>query len=110
MIARRGVAHGSGVGKVRWVVEQAFAWLHQFKRLRICYERRADIHQGLLALACSLITMSREPCSHPDDAIIGMGGPEKGQEVIGGQMPQTPGAAAELCSVVAMKSSPAARA
>ncbi|MFH9476040.1 hypothetical protein ACH4L7_19645 [Streptomyces anulatus] len=54
--------------------------------------------------------MSREPCSHPDDAIIGMGGPEKGQEVIGAQMPQTPGAAAELCSVVAMKSSPAARA
>ncbi|GGR59664.1 hypothetical protein GCM10010236_10490 [Streptomyces eurythermus] len=34
MIARRGVAHGSGLGKVRWVVERAFAWLHQFKRLR----------------------------------------------------------------------------
>ncbi|MGX5207199.1 IS5 family transposase [Streptomyces violaceus] len=35
MIARRGVDHGSGLGKVRWVVERAFAWLHQFKRLRI---------------------------------------------------------------------------
>jgi transposase len=32
--ARRGVAHGSGPGKVRWVVERAFAWLHAFKRLR----------------------------------------------------------------------------
>lgn len=42
MIARRGVAHGSGPGKFRWDVERAFAWLHQFKRLRIRYERRAD--------------------------------------------------------------------
>ncbi|MCF3181410.1 IS5 family transposase, partial [Streptomyces polychromogenes] len=42
VIARRGVAHGSGLGKVRWVVERAFAWLHQCKRLRIRYERRVD--------------------------------------------------------------------
>lgn len=57
LIARRGVAHGSGLGKVRWVVERAFAWLHQSKRLRIRYERRADLHQGLLELACSLICL-----------------------------------------------------
>src|SRR5690606_21633749 len=30
-IARRGTAHGSGLGTRRWVVERAFAWLHQFK-------------------------------------------------------------------------------
>lgn len=48
-----------GLGKVRWVVERAFAWLHQFKRLRIRYERRADLHQGLLELACSLICLRR---------------------------------------------------
>ncbi|WP_328724189.1 IS5 family transposase [Streptomyces sp. NBC_00259] len=59
LIARRGVAHGSGLGKVRWVVERAFAWLHQFKRLRIRYERRADLHQGLLELACSIICLRR---------------------------------------------------
>ncbi|MFF8280801.1 IS5 family transposase [Streptomyces lateritius] len=59
VIARRGAAHGSGLGKVRWVVERAFAWLHQFKRLRIRYERRADLHQGLLELACSLICLRR---------------------------------------------------
>ncbi|WP_406314709.1 IS5 family transposase [Streptosporangium sp. NBC_01639] len=59
MIARRGVTHGSGLGKVRWVVERAFAWLHQFKRLRIRYERRADLHQGLLELACSIICLRR---------------------------------------------------
>ncbi|MFB7252588.1 transposase [Streptomyces nojiriensis] len=46
MIARRGVAHGSGLGKVRWVVGRAFAWLHQFKRLRTRYERRADLTRG----------------------------------------------------------------
>ncbi|WP_133886092.1 IS5 family transposase [Streptomyces sp. BK208] len=59
VIARRGAAHGSGLGKVRWVVERAFAWLHQFKRLRTRYERRADLHQGLLELACSVICLRR---------------------------------------------------
>lgn len=55
LIARRGVAHGSGLGKVRWVIERGFAWLHAFKRLRTRYERRADIHLGFLQLACALI-------------------------------------------------------
>jgi transposase len=54
-IARRGVAHGSGLGKIRWVVERGFAWLHAFRRLRTRYEHRADIHLGLLQLACALI-------------------------------------------------------
>ncbi len=54
-IARRGVAHGSGLGKVRWVVERGFAWLHAFKRLRTRWERRDDLHLGLLQLACALI-------------------------------------------------------
>lgn len=59
LIARRGVAHGSGLGRTRWVVERTFAWLHQFKRLRIRYERRADLHQSLLELACSIICLRR---------------------------------------------------
>ncbi|MFF3600898.1 IS5 family transposase [Kitasatospora indigofera] len=58
-IARRGVAHGSGLGKIRWVVERTFAWLHQFKRLRIRYEIRADLHHSLLQLACSIICLRR---------------------------------------------------
>ncbi|WP_189272096.1 transposase [Kitasatospora griseola] len=58
-IARRGVAHGSGLGKTRWVVERTFAWLHQFKRLRIRYEIRADLHESLLQLACSIICLRR---------------------------------------------------
>lgn len=44
---------------VRWVVERTFACLHQFKRLRTRYERRADLHQGLLELDRSLICIRR---------------------------------------------------
>ena len=54
-IARRNTEHGSGLGTVGWVVERTFAWLHQFKRLRTRYECRADLHLGLLHLACALI-------------------------------------------------------
>jgi transposase len=53
-IARRGKPHGSGLGKVRCVVERTHAWLHGFRRLRTRFERRADIHEGLLKLACCL--------------------------------------------------------
>jgi transposase len=60
-IARRGIAHGSGVGRHRWVVERGFAWLHAFKRLRTRYEYRSDIHIGLLQLACALICERRLP-------------------------------------------------
>ena len=60
-IARRGVAHGSGLGRHRWVVERGFAWLHAFKRLRTRHERRADIHLGLLRLACALICYRHLP-------------------------------------------------
>jgi transposase len=39
----------------RWVVERTIAWLHQFRRLRVRYERRADIHQAFLSLGCAVI-------------------------------------------------------
>lgn len=54
-IARRYTENGSGLGKVRWVVESAIAWLHKFRRLRVRFERRADIHEAFLKLGCSLI-------------------------------------------------------
>lgn len=59
VIARRGTPHGSGLGAIRWVVERTFARLHQFNRLRIRYEHRADLHQGLLDLARGLICRRR---------------------------------------------------
>ena len=54
-LAKRGTAHGSGLGKVRYVVERTISWLHQQRRLRVRYDRRADIHEGFLKLAASLI-------------------------------------------------------
>ncbi|GAA2693755.1 hypothetical protein GCM10009864_80640 [Streptomyces lunalinharesii] len=56
---------------MRWVVERAFAWLHQFKRLRIRYERRADLRQGRLGLACSLICLRRLRTSFRNDQSYG---------------------------------------
>jgi transposase len=58
-IARRNSEHGSGLGRYRWVVERTFAWLHQFKRLLVRYDRRADIHQAFLALGCCLVCYRR---------------------------------------------------
>jgi len=54
-IAQRYTAHGSGLGKTRWVVERTIAWLHQFRRLRIRFERLAHIHEAFLKLGCALI-------------------------------------------------------
>ncbi|WUJ41427.1 IS5 family transposase [Streptomyces sp. NBC_00386] len=56
VIAERGVEHGSGLGIFRWVVERTIAWLHDFRRLRIRWERRDDIHESFLGLATCLIT------------------------------------------------------
>jgi len=52
---KRNTEHGSGLGRWRWVVERTFAWLNQFRRLRVRYEKRADIHEAFLALGCILI-------------------------------------------------------
>ena len=54
-IAMRRTAHGSGLGRWRWVVERTFAWLNQFRRLRVRYDKRADIHEAFLSLGCALI-------------------------------------------------------
>ncbi|GAA3348553.1 hypothetical protein GCM10020358_67410 [Amorphoplanes nipponensis] len=48
-----------GLGKLRYVVEQSIALLHQFRRLAIRWERRLDIHDGLVSLACALIYWRR---------------------------------------------------
>jgi transposase len=47
--------HGSGLGRRRWVVERTISWLHQHRRLRVRYERRADIHDALVSIGCCLI-------------------------------------------------------
>lgn len=54
-IARRNTEHGSGLGKFRYVVEAAFDWLFNQRRLRVRYEKRDDIHQAFLIIGCFLI-------------------------------------------------------
>lgn len=60
-IARRGVESRARLGRHRWVVERTLAWLNRFRRLAVRYERRADIHQAFLTLACALICWNALP-------------------------------------------------
>src|SRR5579864_465619 len=55
LLAMRNTENGSGLGRWRWVIERTFAWISQFRRLRLRYEKRADMHEALLSLACVLI-------------------------------------------------------
>ena len=48
-MAVRRTKHGSGLR--RWVVERTFAWLNQYRRLRVRYDKRADIHEAFLSLS-----------------------------------------------------------
>jgi hypothetical protein len=48
LIAKRNTQNGSGLGKFRYVVEAAFDWLFNQRRLRVRYEKRDDIHQAFL--------------------------------------------------------------
>jgi len=54
-IARRGIESGERLGRYRWVVERTGAWLNRYRRLKVRYERRGDIHQAFLELGCALI-------------------------------------------------------
>lgn len=54
-IARRGIESSTRLGRYRWVAERTLAWLAQYRRLDVRYERRADIHQAFLDLGCALI-------------------------------------------------------
>ena len=58
LLAERNTPHGSGLGKTRWVVERTLSWLHQFRRLRVRWERREDMHYAFLMIGCSLISWS----------------------------------------------------
>src|SRR5262245_1719691 len=45
-LARQRAPHGSGLGKVRWVVERTFAWVGQARRLKIRYDKLPPIHRA----------------------------------------------------------------
>jgi IS5 family transposase len=54
-IARRGIESSEKLGRYRWAVERTLSWLNRFRRLKVRYERRDDIHQAFLNLGCALI-------------------------------------------------------
>ena len=54
-IARKGIESSERLGRYRWVVGRSLAWLLGSRRLGVRYKRCAEILEGLLYLACSLI-------------------------------------------------------
>ena len=43
----------------RWIVERTNAWLFNFRRLVVRYERKLETFRGFLHLACALIALRR---------------------------------------------------
>ena len=64
-IARRRTPHGSGLGKIRWVVERTISWLKGLRRLRIRYDRLAVIQEAWNTLAVCVICFR---LLHDDDS------------------------------------------
>jgi transposase len=58
-IARRRTPHGSGLGVFRYVVEQTIALMHQFRHLRVRYDKRDDVHETFMTIAEAFICWRR---------------------------------------------------
>ncbi len=59
LVAHRNTEHGSGLGTFRYVVEACFDWLFNWRRLRVRYEKRPDIHDAFLIIGCAMICWNR---------------------------------------------------
>lgn len=64
VIARRRTAHGSGLGRVRWVVERTIGWLKGLRRMRVRYDRLLVIQHAWNTLAAAVICfrIARSDC------------------------------------------------
>jgi transposase len=54
-IPKQKAPHGSGLGKVRWVVERTIGWLKGLRRLRVRYDRLGVIIDAWTTLAAGVI-------------------------------------------------------
>lgn len=54
-IARRNTPHGSGLGRVRWVVERTISWIKGLRRMRVRYDRLAVIREAFTTLAACVV-------------------------------------------------------
>jgi transposase len=43
----------------RWIIERTNAWIQNYRRVAVRYERSADIYTGLVHMACALIVLRR---------------------------------------------------
>jgi len=51
--------HGSGLGKLRFVVERTFPWFRNFRRIDRCFEKCGEHIQAFHDLAAALICLHR---------------------------------------------------
>jgi hypothetical protein len=52
------LSHSKAWGKkglYGYPIERTLAWLNRYRRLKVRYERREDIHQAFLTLGCALM-------------------------------------------------------
>ena len=54
-IAKRRTPHGSGLGKIRWVVERTISWMKGLRWLRVRYDRLGVIMDAWASVAASVI-------------------------------------------------------
>lgn len=64
-IAKRRPPHGSGLGKVRWVVERTISWIKGLRRLRVRYDRLGVIQDAWDTLAACVICFRILHDDHP---------------------------------------------
>lgn len=55
VIAKRNTKHGSGLGKIRWVVERTISWVKGLRRMRVRYDRLKLIQDAWNTLAAAVI-------------------------------------------------------
>jgi len=58
-LAPRGSEHGSGLGKVRYVIERTMVWFGHWRRLKVCYEKTTEHWQAYHDLTAGLICFRR---------------------------------------------------
>jgi transposase len=59
-LARPRTPHGSGLGKIRWVVERSLSWVGQARQLKVRYDKLSAVHRGfhylqLARICCKIL-------------------------------------------------------
>jgi transposase len=43
----------------RWIIERTLAWLHSYRRVVTRFEKRIDLYDGFVHLACAFVALNR---------------------------------------------------